>query len=173
LASKRVMRHLPWLKFEGEIIERNNTVKVYAAKPWPRPMVTWEPHEAGWMRYGVKGTIIERDIHRLREAHKITRKAYPDEFFTKYQFDDFNDMVIGQADRLRVSVNVIDALECLNSAARTMRDFILFDSFRPTNLGVRSEEELVLVDPMFDYELLDKTNRAQRRTLRCVESQAP
>lgn len=157
-------RHLPPIEYLRSTEDRGHTVKVYEAKSWPRPMMTWETDEREWMRWGVKGTRTEKDIHRLREAHKIARQIFPEDFTEKAQVNEFNKVVIGQADHLRVSVTVIDTLECLYDAAAESNHFIMFDSFRPTNLGLTRSYQLVLVDPMFDYELLDKTHREHRRT---------
>lgn len=158
--------HLPQFK-DADKHAPDPTVAVYDTEFVRRPILSMTPDERdGQYTVGVKGTVIERDIHRLKQAHKIARKAYPHAFVNRKQLLNFNKLVVGQADILRVTVTVIDALEALMYAAESVREWIMFDSFRPSNVGIDSKGTLVLSDPMFDYQLLQKHLTTRRKICR-------
>lgn len=153
LDKPEVLAHFPNIVKVGT---RKDYV-IYEAGFYRRPILgKTKADRDGKYTVGVKGTRLERDIHMLKHAQKIAQKAYPYAFTRRSQLLNFNKIVVAQADVLRVTVTVIDAIEALMYAAGSMEQWIMFDSFRPSNMGVDRFGRLVLVDPMFDYHLLQQ-----------------
>lgn len=104
-------------------------------------------------------------INDLQEAHNSATMDFPfDITLSLDMVHKFNERLIYYVEE-QGHKNVARVLHLLKDAATDWGDHYGFDSFRPRNLGLRSNGHIVFIDPMFDmYKIKrDAEYRAKSR----------
>jgi hypothetical protein len=129
-------------KFEGHI------VNVYKAKFYRR------------VRRENMDAENKRIIHMLQEAHDEAKHEFPGDIVRTYRASEFNEIITrtkGLPDTLS------EALKDLAHISLDWGDHYIFDNFHIRNLGLNGKGKLILLDPMFDMEKIQKDFEYRRR----------
>jgi hypothetical protein len=132
--------HIPPMEYLGQVF--NGTIDVYKSKWYITPVTK---AIAGPLTWGYM-----KELHRI---HDEAAGVFTGDLIKKDQCIDFNYYI---AEHARVPDKLKEALICLTESAQDWGKYYLFDDFRPRNLGLDRKNNLVLLDAMFDAELMQK-----------------
>lgn len=146
--------HLPRITKLSTMKVGRHVVSVYEAK-----------------RYGhcVRNRLNEANkwlVQSLQTAQKEAQHEFPYNIVRAKKCHDFNEFVVREfrkeAAMFPEGKTMAQALETLMECADDWGEHYIFDSFHVRNLGTNGDK-LVLIDPMFHLETLQKDHNARQR----------
>ena len=97
----------------------------------------------------------------LQELHDDAKHEFPGNIVRSYKASEFN-RVITESERLPDEIR--EVLENLSQIALDWGDHYIFDNFHIRNLGLNGKGKIVLIDPMFDMEKIQRDHDYRRRS---------
>ena len=140
--------YLPRITRIGQIEIEGQTAKIYRAKYYNRVIRKYLSPEN------------ERIVTALQEAQDDACHEFPDDIVRSNSAYEFNRVVSG-AKGLPESLSL--ALEHLTEVALDWEGHYIFDNFRIRNLGLDGRGRLVLIDPMFPMDLIQRDHDYRKR----------
>lgn len=145
--------HLPQISRIGQLRYEGREVNVYQAKYYNKVI-----------RKRLSPTNA-KIVNILQDAHDDACHLYPNNIVRNYKGHDFNQVIL---DAKGLPTSMRRALEYLAQVSLDWGDHYIFDNFHIRNMGLDTRSRLVLIDPMFDMDKVQKDHDFRRRSGRTM-----
>lgn len=144
--------HLPKIERVGRMKYKGQTCNVY--KAWGYKQID----------EGTKLTRANQEVIKtLQELHEAACAEFKGDIVRTYQSSEFNQFITQGDGMFRLPYLIRAALEALAETALDWGDHYIFDSFKLRNLALNGKGQLILIDPLFDFDKIMKDHKVRSR----------
>lgn len=144
--------HLPEIERIGRMKWKGQQCNVYKARYY-KPITT----ETGLTRAN------REIINTLQELHEAACTEFKGDIVKTYQSSEFNQFITQGDGSMRLPYAIRAALEALAEVALDWGDHYIFDSFKLRNLALDGKGQLIMIDPLFDFDKIMQDHRVRSR----------